>query len=149
MANTPRNAVMVERHEPNFVQFKAGVSVEGILRSVESVNVKGSVATRYLLENGKMQIDARNGQVCAFHSEGTLSRFLGTTQIDERMALSDVGRYVIIKCIGEDTMVKRGENFMKVFEFSVTNGPVEWGPVRAGQAPDGTPEITDEDIPFL
>lgn len=146
--NTAANSVMKPRLEPTFVQFKAGVKVEGLLRRIERVMVQGNPVVRYLIEDGTMQVDPHDDEITAFHATGSFSKFLGTAQINEHLRLPDVDHYVVIKCIGEDMGVGRGGNQMKVFEFKISGGIIEWGPVTIGQAPDGSREIGDEDIGF-
>jgi hypothetical protein len=118
---------METREDPRFVTFNAGDVVEGILLSIQPVQIKDKSAVRYVVrEEG-----------------GELVSFLGTFQINSRIHGTDRGHKIIIRCIGEDTMVKRGENFMKVFEIQVSKKSVIKMP-----APIPGLEITDDDIPF-
>ena len=129
---------MEERHEPEFVRFDAGDLVEGVLLLRERITVKGKPVIRYTLEK----------------PTGLCVTFLGTANLISRLRTDDIGHFVQIVCKGEDQMVKKGDNFMKVFEVNVSKAAV--GKLRVdssgrvtGAAPagDGT-EITDEDIPF-
>jgi hypothetical protein len=116
---------METREEPKFVNFSAGDVVDGTLYSMERVTVRGNASIRY-------NVLQDNGEMCAF---------IGTHQLNTKLRPSDVGHRVEIRCQGEDTMIKRGENCMKVFQVRVSKNAV-----RAA-AGDGT-EITDADIPF-
>jgi hypothetical protein len=69
-------------------------------------------------------------------------KFLGTYDIVQKLYASDVGKLVKIKYLGEDKTIKKGSNFMKVFDIHVRQDPTQGPPVR-----DSGP-ITDEDIPF-
>ena len=116
------DAVMVEREEPRFVNFSTGDVVEGILVSIERVAVKDKPAIRYTVK------EQDGDYVCS----------IGTHQLNTKLRVTDRGHLVSIRCEGEDVMVKRGDNCMKVFKVLVSKEP----------AVDGQLYITDEDIPF-
>jgi len=117
-----------EREEPRFIQFRTGDAVEGILLAVEEVNIKGKRAMKYYVQEPGIKI-----KTC----------FLGTHQINMKLDFSDIGHPVRIRCEGEDTMVKRGENCMKVFKIQVAKERV----TTDGEI-SSDPGISDADIPF-
>jgi hypothetical protein len=118
---------METREDPRFVTFNTGDVIEGILLSIQPIQIKDKSAVRYIVRE----------------DSGEMVSFLGTFQINSRIHGTDRGRKVIIRCIGEDVMVKRGDNCMKVFEIQVSKKPVIKMP-----APIPGLEITDDDIPF-
>jgi hypothetical protein len=116
---------MEMREEPHFVQFVTGEMIEGTLLARDRVQVKGQAGVRYTVK-----LD-----------NGTLVAFLGTYQLNTKLRLDDLMHRVEIRSIGEDVMVKRGDNCMKVFEVKVSKDRVV--------APSGdSPEITGDDLPF-
>ena len=123
--------------KPELVRFQTGDVLEGVLLQRNRVILGGKPAIQYLLEKP-------NGMVVKFN---------GTADIIEKIQPGYVGHFLSITCIGEDQMVKRGDNYMKVFEIfrskdpvtkASSNGQAGASEPRAG---DGT-EITDADIPF-
>lgn len=124
--------------KPELVRFETGDCLEGVLLQRNRVTLAGRPAIQYLLEK----------------PNGLVVKFNGTADIIEKLRADDVGHFVSIACIGEDTTVRRGENCMKVFEIYRSKAPV--GKVRADSAGNvkvepparDNPEITDEDIPF-
>ena len=119
-----KRLTMEERQEPRFVKFATGVIVEGILTTIERVSIQNKAAVRYTVEE----------------MSGEFVQFLGTHQINTKLRQGDIGHGVHIRCKGEDTMVKRGENCMKVFEVFVSKE-------LARNAEDAL-LITDADIGF-
>jgi len=123
---------MIEREEPKFVSFATGDVIEGVLTDIERTNVKdkrtGAVSScvRYTVEE----------------QDGKCVQFLGTHQLNSKLRPGDRGHAVSIRCEGEDTMVKRGDNCMKVFKVLVSEQPVSAASVTDGML------ITDADIPF-
>jgi hypothetical protein len=117
------------REEPRFVKFTTGEVVEGTLMSIDRVTVGGKPAVRYVV-----MVDA-----------GDYVSFIGTHQLNTKLRPTDQGHRIEIRCIGEDTMVKRGDNCMKVFEVRVS---VESALKVAPTAPADPTQITDDDIPF-
>lgn len=114
---------MIEREEPRFVKFATGEVLEGILVSIQGATVGGKSAVRYtVLEEG-----------------GQYACFIGTHQLNTKLRAGDRGHRVEILCEGEDTMIKRGDNCMKVFRVKVSREPVT--------AVDPL-MISDDDIPF-
>jgi hypothetical protein len=69
---------------------------------------------------------------------GLYAQFIGTHQLNTKLRVTDKGHYVDIRCEGEDAMVRRGENCMKVFTVLVSKE----------KAKDSDVFITDDDIPF-
>ena len=120
---------MRERGEPQFVQFKAGDTLEGILTSVERIKVHDKGTVRYTIDDGR----------------GVLFSFLGTYQLNTKLRVDDVGHWVKVHYVGEDTNVRRGDNNMRVFEVSVSDELVRPGGAASVVSDLG---ITDEDIPF-
>ena len=123
--------------KPELVRFQTGDVLEGVLLQRNRVTLGGKPAIQYMLEKP-------NGMVVKFN---------GTADIIEKIQPGYVGHFLSITCIGEDQMVKRGENYMKIFEIYRSKEPVS-KPNGSGQAGasepaagDGT-EITDADIPF-
>lgn len=117
---------MKEREEPTFVTFATGECHEGVLLAVERIRIKDKDGIRYTMRT----------------EDGSFISFLGTWQLNSKLRKDDVGHYVSITCKGEDTMVTRGENSMKVFDVKVSEKPASAYSERAN------PEITDEDIGF-
>jgi len=95
---------MKERTEPDFIQFRPGDVVEGVLVSVQRIMVQGKPAVRYTVDGG-----------------GKLYAFLGTYQLNTKLRPSDVGHWVAVRYEGEDTNVKRGENSMRIFTVAVSD----------------------------
>jgi hypothetical protein len=124
--STNGTPVMELREEPKFVQFSTGDVIEGNLFAMERIRVKEKLAIRYTVQE----------------ESGAMLAFIGTHQLNAKLRPTDLAHRVEIRCIGEDTMVKRGDNCMKVFEVRVSKDPV----IR-GAAIDST-EITDDDIHF-
>jgi len=111
------------REAPPLMRFKTGDSVQGVLVSYERAKLGDSFGIKYTVEK----------------DDGSRVCFWGTTQINSFLHLpQDQGHYIIIKALGEDTSVRRGENNMKVFEVLVSDEVL---------AKDST-FITDADIPY-
>lgn len=110
------------------MQFSTGDFIEGTLTGIQQVQIKDKSAIRYIvqLDSGEM--------VC----------FLGTWQINSKLRPADKGHRIIVCCKGEDVMVKRGDNCMKVFEVQVSRERVDGNHLPSS----ANPEITDDDIPF-
>jgi hypothetical protein len=106
---------------------KPGIQIAGKLLSIVSITIKGNAkpVLQYLLATGK---DAR-------------LKFLATYDLAQKLTREHIGMLVRIKYLGEDETVKKGVNFMKVFDVHVRPDP------DAAAHPDGRP-ISDEDIPF-
>ena len=123
--------------KPELVRFQTGDVLEGVLLQRNRVTLGGKPAIQYMLEK----------------PSGVVVKFNGTADIIEKIQPGYVGHYLQITCIGEDQMVKRGDNYMKVFEIFRSKEPVSKansnGHTGASEtvAGDGT-EITDADIPF-
>jgi hypothetical protein len=94
---------MKERTEPAFIQFKAGQTVSGVMVACEKTMIQGKPATKFVLDN-----------------EGIRVAFLGTYQINQKLGRSDLGHFVRIKYVGEDTKVGREGNQMRVFDVAVS-----------------------------
>ena len=124
---------MHERVEPVFQNFSAGDTLEGVLLKLERINVRDketgavSPAVRYTVTD----------------DDGVDRAFLGTHQLNVKLRPSDCGHRVEIRCIGENTSVKRGNSCMKEFEVRVSKEVVD----RLAVLSDPL-EITDADIPF-
>lgn len=114
---------------PELVRFEAGDVVEGILLARERVSIQGKPVIQYMLEK----------------SNGIVVKFFGTTDLLQKLKPAHVGYFFSIACRGEDKMVKRGENCMKVFEVFVSKKPMRADAIAALA---DSAEITDADIPF-
>jgi hypothetical protein len=120
--------VMQEREEPRLIQFSTGDCVDGVLVSMEKLSIRDKAtgeskpAVKYVVEQ----------------DSGVLLAFWGTHQLNMKLRPSDRGHLVSIRCEGEDTMVNRNGNNMKVFKVLVSKEP----------AKDGDLYISDSDIPF-
>jgi hypothetical protein len=136
----------VQREEPKMVKFETGDCIEGRLSEVTRVTVKGKPCVKYLVDLGTVQTNS-DGSINAYVNAMARVQFIGTHQINSRLALDDTGRFVIVRCVGEDVTVKRGDNCMKVFDIAVSPTVIRWGAVSAHGSSE-VPEITDEDIPF-
>ena len=106
---------MVERKEPQFVQFNMGDVVEGILLKIERLRVQSKPALRYTVDD-----------------DGQLYSFLGTYQINEKLQVSDIGKRVQIRYDGEDTSVIRAGNRMRIFRIFVSSDVVSAPAARGG-----------------
>lgn len=117
-----------ERREPPplFRFEKKGDRLEGILLQRTMVTIQGKPTVKYLVRR-------MDDSECVF---------LGTVDITSKLRVTDIGHAFRITYVGEDTMVKRGDNYMRVFEVDVKSAPS----IRI--APETNPEITDDDIPF-
>jgi len=129
-----KTLTMQTREEPRFVRFSTGDVIEGVLVKMERLNIRDkqtsqlSQAVRYTVSQ----------------DDGTDVAFIGTHQIDSKLRPDDRGHKVEIRCVGEDVTVKRGENFMKVFEVRVSK---ELASSASIPTVDSI-EITDADILF-
>ena len=124
----PQAPRMIERKEPEFIKFAEGEVVEGILKSIERIQVgtPAKDAIRYTV---------------ADVATGELSSFLGCYQIDTKLRRDDLGHYITVRYEGEDSSVRRNGNSMKRFKVFVSELRYN------GQPEDGT-FITNEDIGF-
>jgi hypothetical protein len=118
---------METREEPRFIQFVKGEVVEGVLLGIERMQVGGKPAVRYTLMS----------------DSGEMGAFIGTYQLNTKLRIEDKGHRVSILFVGEDQTVKRGENYMKLFEVKVSKERVTGQTVASAGL-----EITDADIPF-
>ncbi len=113
---------------PEMMQWnKPGQHIAGKLISIARIEVRGKTVLQYLLSTG-VKDPAR-------------IKFLATYDLAQKLTSAHVGMLVRVKYLGEDESVKKGDNFMKVFDVHVKPDP------NAPPARDGGP-ITDEDIPF-
>jgi len=113
---------------PEMIQWtKPGQVITGKLISVARIEVRAKSVLQYLLATG-VKDPAR-------------IKFLATYDLAQKLTSAHVGMLVRVKYLGEDETVKKGDNFMKVFDVHVKADP------NAPPARDGGP-ITDEDIPF-
>lgn len=126
MANgTAVDVEMEERTGPEMIRFKTGDQIEGVLLGKERITVESKPVVRYTVKR---------------LSDAKLFSFLGTADIVTKLRDGDEGHLISVRCDGENTMVKRGDNCMKVFTVMVSKKPF-------GEIKDSL-EITDEDIPF-
>jgi hypothetical protein len=103
---------MVTIGEPTFVRFVPGVQVEGVLLTIESLEVGDEKANqaRYTVESLE---------------DGELYSFLGTVQIKQKLRAGHVGHYVVVVMEGHDKTVSKGGKPMGVFTVRVSKGKVE------------------------
>lgn len=105
------------------IQFKTGDRLSGILIGYEKAKLGTGVGLKYTVAK----------------DDGSRVTFWGTAKINSLLRLpEDKGHRVEIHCVGEDSGVKRGDNFMKVFEIGVSDEVVDPNALY----------ITDADIPF-
>jgi hypothetical protein len=114
--------VMEEREEPRFTKFATGDVLDGVLVSIDRITIEDKPAIRYTVRE---------------HS-GEFVSFLGTHQLNQKLRTTDRGHLISIRCEGEDTMVRKGDNCMKVFKVLVSKELAE----------DGDLYISEADIPF-
>lgn len=149
-----------EQKEPKFIEFKDGEYAEGVLASIQAIEIaervrdektgdikltgKKSKAVRYVLDEGEVTADG------VFTPSGESCCFLGTYRINEAIRMNHLGRYVAIRCEGVDKSVTRNGNAMKKFRIGISNMPVRGMGTGGGQsvAAQVNPEITNDDIPF-
>jgi hypothetical protein len=119
---------MVERSEPHFVIFNPGDVVEGTLVEIERIQVKGKPGLRYTLDD-----------------HGQLYRFLGTYQINEKLQMGDIGKWVRVRYEGENRSVERAGNRMRIFRVFVCQGRSKTRPVwRSKSRPvDGCVDVVE------
>jgi hypothetical protein len=72
---------------------------------------------------------------------GRIFKLLGTYDLCQKLTRRYVGCMVRITFLGEDHKIKRGDNYMKVFDVQVKGSPSDPSEPRPFAA-------TDEDIPF-
>lgn len=115
-----------EVKEPVMKQFTSpGQVVEGLLLSIQKVNVKGKSAVQYLCRD----------------DQGDLFTFLATYDIARKISRGHIGHAVRVEYEGEDSTVEVGNNKNKLRRFKV------YVAKQKEVAPDSL-EITDDDIPF-
>lgn len=135
---------MIERKEPEFIEFKEGDVHQGALVAIDRVDVRdretGRVrpVVRYTLAAGDLMDDG------SFRANGEKMSFLGSYHLNSLLETRDRGHYLAVKFLGLDSTVQRNGNSMKRFQVWVSERPVI-GAARPAQA---NPEITDEDISF-
>jgi hypothetical protein len=118
------NYTMEERKEPVLVKFGQGELCEGILIGFEKVQIDGKEVIRYTVQ-------PKDG--------GDLEMFHGVHQINKKLRPTDLGKYIVVRCTGEDKSVVRNGNAMKTFDVLVSKE----------KAKDADKLIiTDADIPF-
>jgi hypothetical protein len=129
------NMEMEERREPALIKFTEGECVEGMLLSIDRVQV-----------GDPHRPDAPKKPVTKFTLDvgnGERASFLGSYDLVSKIRLEDRGHFVSVRYEGEDKTVSRNGNSLKRFKVLVSKGPV-----RTGEALAADPGITDEDIPF-
>jgi len=105
---------------------KPGSMITGKLISATRVEVKGKMVLQYIIATG-IKSPAR-------------IKFLATYDLAQKLTSAHLGMFVRVKYLGEDETVKKGDNFMKVFDVHVKPDP--------NAPPRDSGPITDEDIPF-
>jgi hypothetical protein len=125
---------MRERKEPEFISFAQGEMVEGELVRIDTVEV------------GEQKKRTARFTVRDIETN-ELASFLGTYDLVTKLRPEDRGHYVRIRFEGEDKSVTRNGNAMKKFKVEVSAEPVAKVPA-GGKHEDGSPNITDADVPF-
>lgn len=130
-----RSKVEMRRVEPpQQIKFeKKGEVFAGALLSIEKVRLQdGGIVCRYLLR------DMRTGKRW---------QFIGTRYLDQSINIDDLGYYLEIAYVGDDTTVVRNGRAMKMFEVARSSHPVIPSAVTGQPTSDGT-YVSDSDIPF-
>ena len=130
MSDSNGAALTMELREERFMQFKAGDVIEGVLMKIDRVTMgtPPKPAIRYTVKD----------------DDGNLIAFNGTYQLNSKLLTQDRGHRIRVKYIGENAMVKRGENCMREFEVHVSKELATTSAFSAGNDLG----ITDDDIPF-
>jgi len=131
---------MKERKEPTFVQFGDGEVCEGVLVSIQQVevgdpdnpNAPKRPAVKYTLE------DPNTREMYAF---------LGTYTVNTKLRPSDKGHFVSVRYEGEDPTVTRNGRPMKKFRVLVSDKPFA-GVAQSASRATSDLGITDDDISF-
>jgi hypothetical protein len=125
---------MQERKEPTFVQFAEGEVIEGLLVSIDRIEVgeQKKPTPRFVVK------DLESGQ---------LQCFLGTYDIATKLKRADIGHVIRVRYEGEDRTVSRNGNSLKKFKVEVSDRPYAAAAAGRKDIEAGT-LITDEDIPF-
>lgn len=122
---------MIERAEPTFFKFETpGDVVEGVLIAVKRKAIDGKPAITYTVQDGEERI-----------------RFNGAYQINEKLAVSDIGHKIEVTFEGVDSTIGRGDNKMRHFQVRVSRNVIDKAAAAAAASADPT-LITDDDIPF-
>lgn len=108
---------------------KPGTVVEGRLLRAQTVKYSDGIGMKYLVRDGN----------------GKLVSFKGSARLDTLLQTSDVGKLIRVKFVGLDSTrePKPGYSAPKVFDVEVDDESQEALPLA-----DGSPAITDDDIPF-
>jgi hypothetical protein len=126
---------MEERREPALIKFTEGECVEGVLLSIDRVQVgdphKPDAPKKPVT---KFTLDLGNGERASF---------LGSYDLVSKIRLEDRGHFVSVRYEGEDKTVSRNGNSLKRFKVLVSKNPI-----RSGQALEDSTLITDDDIGF-
>ncbi|HEX3892860.1 MAG TPA: hypothetical protein VHW46_09845 [Terracidiphilus sp.] len=126
-----RSVNWVEVKEPVKFDFSHGVTLVGILTSIERVQIRDN-DTRVPKPAVRYTVLDEETSAPVF--------FFGTVKLDSMIRTDFIGRYVSITCTGEDKSVQREGRAMKEFEILRSE---DFAP---GWATDGT-RITDSDLP--
>lgn len=103
----------IERTEPQFVRFKSGDVLEGILVRIQRIPVNGKPALRYTVRK-----------------DDQFTSFLGTYQINEKLQLGDLDHWIRVECLGDDPKVVRSGRSMRVFRVHVSRRVVDESTAR-------------------
>lgn len=125
-----------ERKDPKKIEWVDGLLIEGVLLAVESVMIRD----RREAERGRdVQKSTMRYTVLEDETNEPVF-FFGTHQLNQKLRPTDIGRFVSIRCEGDDKEAGRNGQAMKVFNIKVSRN------MAPGYAHDGTP-ITDDDLP--
>jgi hypothetical protein len=99
---------MAEVKAPEMFQFsKQGQTVEGVLVSIEPVEVKGKQAIEYLFANEK----------------GERTSCLGTADLNKKIHPGHIGHWLAVRYEADDsTFQKEGQSAMKKFRVQASEG---------------------------
>jgi hypothetical protein len=131
---TVNGMVMEERREPELVKFKDGEVVEGVLLSIERVQVADPNRPDVKKPVTKFTLDTGGGERVSF---------LGSYDLVTKIRTEDRGHYISVRYKGEDKSISRNGNNLKRFKVLVSKAPFV-----TGKALEDALTITDDDIGF-
>lgn len=115
---------------PELYKFeKRGDQIIGVLSSVSTVEIESDDRA------GKKQ---RVTQFLFMRPDAPPVKILGTYDLCQKITRGEIGCVLQVTFLGEDQKIKRGNNYMKVFDVQAKGTPT----------PRGDGPITDDDIPF-
>jgi len=102
----PPKRDMVESKAPEQFKFdRIGQDIQGVLISIEPVQVKGKPAIEYMFQN---------------EQNGARLTILGTNDLNKKLLAHHIGHFVQIRYENDDaSIVQQGQSPMKMFHVSV------------------------------